>query len=106
MIPIKIDSAWQGTSDCRSCGIRDMVLFADLNEQDFSQIHTPIDDLVFPADVMLYAEGEQALRDLQPLDGESKYRMSTFYQKQRRQFVETPVIDEKGNVHMVKVKAK
>jgi len=61
VIPIKIDSAWQGTSDCRSCGIRDMVLFADLNEQDFSQIHTPIDDLVFPADVMLYAEGEQAL---------------------------------------------
>ena len=42
MIPIKIESAWQGTSDCRSCGIRDMVLFADLNEQDFGQIHTPI----------------------------------------------------------------
>ena len=61
MIPIKIDSAWQGTSDCRSCGIRDMVLFSDLNEQDFSQIHTPIDDLVFVADALLYAEGEQAL---------------------------------------------
>lgn len=61
MIPIKIDSAWQGTSDCRSCGIRDMVLFADLNEQDFGQIHTPIDDLVFPADTVLYTEGEQAL---------------------------------------------
>lgn len=61
MIPIKIDSAWQGTSDCRSCGIRDMVLFADLNEQDFSQIHTPIDDLVFAADAVLYTEGEHAL---------------------------------------------
>jgi len=61
VIPIKIDSAWQGTSDCRSCGIRDMVLFADLNEQDFGQIHTPIDDLVFPADTVLYTEGEQAL---------------------------------------------
>lgn len=61
MIPIKIDSAWQGTSDCRSCGIRDMVLFADLNEQDFGQIHTPIDDLVFPAEAVLYTEGEQAL---------------------------------------------
>ena len=61
MIPIKIDSAWQGTSDCRSCGIRDMVLFADLNEQDFSQIHTPIDDLVFGAEDVLYAEGAQAL---------------------------------------------
>ena len=61
MIPIKIDSAWQGTSDCRSCGIRDMVLFADLNEQDFSQIHTPIDDLVFAADDLIYTEGGQAL---------------------------------------------
>lgn len=61
MIPIKIDSAWQGTSDCRSCGIRDMVLFADLNEQDFSQIHMPIDDLVFPPDAVLYTEGQQAL---------------------------------------------
>ena len=30
MIPIKIDSAWRGTSDCRSCGIRDMVLSAQV----------------------------------------------------------------------------
>lgn len=61
MIPIQIESAWQGTSDCRSCSIRDMVLFADLNEQDFSQIHTPIDDMSFAADAVLYAEGVQAL---------------------------------------------
>ncbi len=61
MIPIKIDSAWQGTSDCRSCGIRDMVLFADLNEQDFGEIHTPIDDMVFAADAVLFTEGQQAL---------------------------------------------
>jgi CRP-like cAMP-binding protein len=61
VIPIKIDSAWQGTSDCRSCGIRDMVLFADLNEQDFGQIHTPIDDLVFAADDLIYPEGGHAL---------------------------------------------
>ena len=61
MIPIKIDSAWKGTSDCRSCGIRDMVLFADLNEQDFGEIHTPIDDMVFGADAALYSEGQSAL---------------------------------------------
>jgi CRP-like cAMP-binding protein len=61
VIPIKIDSAWQGTSDCRSCGIRDMVLFADLNEQDFGQIHTPIDDMVFGPGGVMYAEGAQAL---------------------------------------------
>jgi CRP-like cAMP-binding protein len=61
VIPIKIDSAWQGTSDCRSCGIRDMVLFADLNEHDFSQIHAPIDDLIFPADHLIYPESGHAL---------------------------------------------
>jgi len=61
MIPIKIDSAWKGTSDCRNCGIRDMVLFADLNEQDFGEIHTPIDDMVFVANAKIYSEGQQAL---------------------------------------------
>ena len=61
MIPIKIDSAWKGTSDCRNCGIRDMVLFADLNEQDFGEIHTPIDDMVFAAEAPLYTEGETAV---------------------------------------------
>ena len=60
MIPIRIDSAWKGTSDCRSCGIRDMVLFADLNEQDFSDMHTPIDDMGFQADAVLYREGQTA----------------------------------------------
>jgi CRP-like cAMP-binding protein len=61
MIPIKIDSAWKGTSDCRNCGIRDMVLFADLNEQDFGEIHTPIDDMVFAPDMALYTEGQTAV---------------------------------------------
>ena len=61
MLSIKIDSAWQGTSDCRNCGIRDMVLFADLNEQDFGEIHTPIDDMVYAANTALYTEGEKAL---------------------------------------------
>jgi CRP-like cAMP-binding protein len=54
MIPIKTESAWRGTSDCRNCGIRDMVLFANLNEQDFNLIHAPIDDLVYQAGDTLY----------------------------------------------------
>lgn len=61
MIPIQIDSAWKGTSDCRHCGIRDMVLFADLNEQDFGEIHTPIDDLAYTSDAVLYTEGQHAM---------------------------------------------
>ena len=61
MIPIQIDSAWQGTSDCRNCGIRDMMLFADLNEQDFNLIHAPIDDLVFQVGQRLYDESDKAV---------------------------------------------
>ena len=61
MIPIQIDSAWKGTSDCRHCGIRDIVLFADLNEQDMDEIHAPIDDMVFAAGAVLYTEGQTAL---------------------------------------------
>ncbi len=61
MIPIQVASAWKGTSDCRDCGIREMVLFADLNEEDFSLIHAPIDDLRFMTGALLYGEGEPAL---------------------------------------------
>ncbi len=60
MIPIQIESAWKGTSDCRNCGIRDMVLFADLNESDFELIHAPIDDLVFQPGAALFGEGRSA----------------------------------------------
>jgi CRP/FNR family transcriptional regulator len=61
MIPIQTESAWRGTSDCRNCGIRDMVLFADLNEQDFNLIHAPIDDLAFVTGQVLYEESDIAL---------------------------------------------
>jgi CRP-like cAMP-binding protein len=61
MIPIKTESAWRGTSDCRNCGIREMVLFADLNEEDFNLIHAPIDDLVYLPGQALYGELDKAL---------------------------------------------
>jgi len=61
MIPIRQDSAWRGTSDCRNCGIRDMVLFADLNEDDFNLIHAPIDDFVFQPGQVLYEASAEAL---------------------------------------------
>lgn len=61
MIPIKTESAWRGTSDCRNCGIRDMVLFANLNEQDFNLIHAPIDDLVYQPGDTLYEALASAL---------------------------------------------
>ena len=61
MIPIKNESAWRGTSDCRNCGIRDMVLFADLNEQDFNLIHAPIDDLIYQPGQTLYQASDNAV---------------------------------------------
>ncbi|WP_101047979.1 Crp/Fnr family transcriptional regulator [Macromonas nakdongensis] len=60
MIPIKTESAWRGTADCQACGIRDMVLFADLNEHDFGLIHAPIDDLSHRGGQTLYLEGASA----------------------------------------------
>ena len=61
MIPIRTESAGRGTSDCRNCGIREMVLFADLNEEDFNLIHAPIDDLVYQPGQSLYDESNKAL---------------------------------------------
>jgi CRP/FNR family transcriptional regulator, anaerobic regulatory protein len=58
VIPIRAESAWRGTSDCRNCGIRDMVLFADLDERDFNLIHAPIDNFEFRTGQRLYDEGE------------------------------------------------
>ncbi len=60
MIPIHVDSAWKGTADCRSCAVRDMVLFADLQEDDFKHIHSPIDDLVYSAEAVIFSEGSVA----------------------------------------------
>ena len=60
MIPIKSESAWRGTADCRSCGIRDVVLFADLREEDFHLIHAPIDELEYMPGQALVRLGETA----------------------------------------------
>ncbi len=60
MIPVKTESAWRGTADCRNCGIRDMVLFADLHESDFNLIHAPIDDLEIASSQPVVRMGETA----------------------------------------------
>lgn len=60
MKTIEIKSAWQGVSDCESCSIRSSALFAELNEEDFSKIHSPIDDLSFDANTEIYAQGDAA----------------------------------------------
>jgi CRP-like cAMP-binding protein len=57
MIPINTDSAWRGTADCRDCSLRNLALFADLDERDFHLIHTPIDNLLFAEEETIYREG-------------------------------------------------
>ena len=60
MKTIEIKSAWQGNSDCNACSIRSSALFAELNEEDFSKIHSPIDDLRFEANAGIYTQGDSA----------------------------------------------
>jgi len=83
MIPIKTESAWKGTSNCRNCGIRDMVLFADLTEADFGLIHAPIDDLEFRAGNTLFQEGASAMGIFTLRAGMIKLMRSTSDGRQR-----------------------
>ena len=60
MKTIEIKSAWRGNSDCNACSIRSSALFAELNEEDFSKIHSPIDDLRYEANTGIYTQGDSA----------------------------------------------
>jgi CRP/FNR family transcriptional regulator, anaerobic regulatory protein len=55
-----IDLAWQGPPQCRDCGIRDLVLFADLQQSDFRLIHQPIAELELATTDTLYHAGAAA----------------------------------------------
>ena len=54
----KPDAAWEGLADCRSCGVRDRVLFCDLVETDLDILRQPIDEILFDAGSLLYGEGD------------------------------------------------
>lgn len=55
-----IESAWSGPDQCRNCGIRHLVLFADLTLDDFKLVHEPIDEIEFAPGQMLYKAGAPA----------------------------------------------
>jgi len=42
--PEKSTSPWKGPAQCEHCGIRDLVLFADLDPEEFALIQRPIDE--------------------------------------------------------------
>lgn len=54
----QIEAAWLGRAECRKCGIRDLVLFADLREGDFELIHLPIEELRVETGGSLYRAGD------------------------------------------------
>ncbi|MBU0498615.1 MAG: Crp/Fnr family transcriptional regulator [Gammaproteobacteria bacterium] len=54
--------AWSGAADCKSCSVRETVLFAGLREADFEKIHQPIDQFIMPAGSILYRAGSSGDR--------------------------------------------
>jgi CRP-like cAMP-binding protein len=52
-----IEQAWSGPAQC---AIRDLVLFAELQEEDFRLIHRPIDELTLESNSLLYRSGDAA----------------------------------------------
>ncbi|MDD5242233.1 MAG: Crp/Fnr family transcriptional regulator [Sulfuricella sp.] len=50
----------QGESDCASCSIRRLVLFAGLEISDCEKIHRPIDDITLAPQAKLYRAGDPA----------------------------------------------
>ncbi|OIQ76728.1 fumarate and nitrate reduction regulatory protein [mine drainage metagenome] len=57
----EIAAAWHGLAACDRCGIRDLVLFADLTNEDFSSFHMPIEDIWVPPGAALFQPGQEAL---------------------------------------------
>jgi CRP-like cAMP-binding protein len=51
-----ITQAWNGADKCQQCPIRELVLFADLQREDFDLLHLPINDYKLKAGESLYQE--------------------------------------------------
>ncbi len=51
--------AWEGPPQCRRCGMRDLVLFADLRQDDFRLIHQPIYEVRFDVGDIVYQPGDR-----------------------------------------------
>ncbi|GEO82726.1 Crp/Fnr family transcriptional regulator [Pararhodospirillum oryzae] len=56
----RIEAAWRGQPECQGCSIRDLALFADLQQADFNLIHLPIDEFEVEAGSVLYNGGDEA----------------------------------------------
>jgi CRP-like cAMP-binding protein len=59
---VTLKEAWDGKADCKSCALRESVLFAGLQEKDFEQLHEPIDQYTLPVGATLYRAGDEGER--------------------------------------------
>ncbi len=57
---IEITKVWDGAKKCEQCSIRELVLFADLNREDFDLLHLPIDDIELQNGGVLYEANQPA----------------------------------------------
>jgi len=58
IIKIVEADAWEGIADCQQCSLRHSVLFAGLDEEDFTRLHRPVEQFVLAPGETLYAAGE------------------------------------------------
>jgi len=54
---VDLKEAWTGGANCRTCALREYVLFAGLKEEDFEKMHQPIDQYQFKAGSTIYSAG-------------------------------------------------
>ena len=54
-----VHEAWQGHADCKNCSLRQSVLFADLDESDFTKLHDPIHQYEYNSGKRIYSAGDQ-----------------------------------------------
>lgn len=58
MKQIASKEAWTGIADCRNCKLRQSALFADLTEEDFQKLHSPVDQYDYPEGATIYRTGQ------------------------------------------------
>ena len=57
-ISIPVDHAWRGKGNCLNCSLRSQALFSGLIEEDFKQLHQPIDQMVMQPGDVLYRKND------------------------------------------------
>jgi CRP-like cAMP-binding protein len=59
---VSFKEARDGVADCLKCSLRESVLFANLQEEDFEKLHDPIDQYTLPVGSTLYHSGDKGDR--------------------------------------------